>query len=88
MSKYYLTYFEKGKEDFTMEELPETCDSVGKAKARACMMFTKALHTKDIVSHSDGSFAYLHDRFGNVVQALSRRGSHSWAWDNVIFVVK
>ena len=45
MSKYYLTYFEKCKEDFTMEELPETCDSIGKAKVRACMMFTTAFHT-------------------------------------------
>ena len=88
MSKYYLTYQEKDNDNFTMEELPENCNSISKAKARACMMFTKVFHTKDIVSSSDGSYAYLHDCFGNVVYALSRRGSHSWAWDNVIFVVK
>ena len=82
MSKYFLTYFEKGKEDFTMEELPETCDSIGKAKVRACMMFTKAFHTSmsNIISMCDGSYADLHDDKGNVVSSLFRRSDRSWYW--------
>lgn len=80
MSKYYLTYFEKGKEDFTMEELPETCDSTSKAKSRACMMFTRALHTSNIISMCDGSYADLHDDNGNVVSSLFRRSDRSWYW--------
>ena len=80
MSKYYLTYFEKGKEEFTMEELPETCDIISKAKSRACMMFTKALHTSNIISMCDGSYADLHDDKGNVVSSLFRRSDRSWYW--------
>ena len=80
MSKYCLTYFEKGKEDFTMQELPETCDSIGKAKARACMMFTKAFHISNIISMCDGSYADLHDDKGNVVSSLFLRSDRSWYW--------
>ena len=82
MSKYYLTYFEKCKEDFTMEELPETCDSIDKAKARACMMFTKAFHTSmsNIISMCYGSYADLHDDKGNVVSSLFRRSDRSCYW--------
>ena len=84
MNKYYLTYFEKGKDDFTMEELPESCDTIGKAKARACMILTKAcskaLHTSNIISMCDGSYADLHDDKGNVVSSLFRRSDRSWYW--------
>ena len=77
---YVLTYLEKDKKDFTMEELPESCNTLGKAKARASMLFANVAHKKELVLNSDGSFAYLHDNFGNVVSALVRSGERRWSW--------
>ena len=78
---YVLTYLEKDKKDFTMEELPTSCDTLQKAKARASLLFTGAVHKKEIVPiSSDGSFAYLHDKHGNVVSFLVRSGERRWAW--------
>lgn len=80
MSKYSLVYLEKGKDNFTIDDLPDTCDTFSKSKARACMMFVKAFHTKDIFSLCDGSFADLVDDEGNVLVSLFRIGDRSWVW--------
>lgn len=80
-----LFYWEEGCEAATDEELPESCNSLRKAQARAAAVFTAALHEKHLTAPGGAwadAWAGIADDTGRIVSWLYRRGG-SWIWKDV-----
>lgn len=80
-----LFYWEQGSNTATDEDIPLNCDTLRKAQVRAALLFTNALHEKQLIAPHGAwgtAWAGICNDTGAIISWLHRENG-SWIWKNV-----